>query len=347
MIARLTNPIAHVLACGAAAMILLLAAPGAVDQARAEIKLRLTHSAPTSHPNHVAAEKMVQRIKERTNGEIVITIFPNNALGSSFETTDQVRRGIIDLTIVGSDNLDRFPEAKSIALVLAPFQFDDLAHAHTTLDTVAFDFLRKQFAAVNMVLISNYEWGFRSISNSSRPINGPEDVKGLKIRVPPVAVNKNTMEALGAIATPIAFAELYMALSTKTVDAQENPVSTIWASKFYEVQKYVALTRHIYTMMMFAANANVWNRLTPEQRQIMTEEGARAAAEARKTAADEEDMLIGKLKEAGVAVTSPDPARFRAAVEPANAELRKVVGEADWTLWQGFVEEGRKRSRKQ
>ena len=346
MIARLTNPLVHALACGAAAMVLSLAVPGALGEARAETKLRLTHSAPTSHPNHVAAEKMVQRIKERTNGEVVITIFPNNALGSSFETTDQVRRGIIDLTIVGSDNLDRYPEAKAIALVLAPFQFDDLAHAHATLDGPAFDFLRKQFAAVNMVMISNYEWGFRSISNSARPINGPEDVKGLKIRVPPVAVNKNTMEALGATASPIAFAELYMALSTKTVDAQENPVSTIWASKFYEVQKYVALTRHIYTMMMFAANTNVWNKLTPDQRQIISEEGTKAAAEARKIASEEEDMLIGKLKEAGVTVTTPDPAKFRAVVEPANTELRKVVGEADWKLWQGFVEEGRKRSKK-
>jgi TRAP-type C4-dicarboxylate transport system substrate-binding protein len=179
-----------------------------------------------------------------------------------------------------------------------------------------------------------------------RAINGPEDVKGLKIRIPPVAVNKNTIEALGAIATPIAFAELYMALSTKTVDAQENPVSTIWSSKFYEVQKFVALTKHIYTMMMFAANANVWNRLTAEQRQILTEEGLAAAAEARKIAADEEGMLIGKLKEAGVTVTTPDLAKFRAAVAPANAELRKVVGDADWNQWQGFVEEGRKRSKK-
>jgi tripartite ATP-independent transporter DctP family solute receptor len=346
MIARLTDPIVRMLTCGAAALILSLVAPGAIGGAHAEIKLRLTHSAPVSHPNHIAAEKMVQRIKERTKGEVVITIFPNNALGSSFETTDQVRRGIIDLTIVGSDNLDRYPEAKAIALVLAPFQFDDLAHAHATLDGPAFDFLRKQFSAVNLTLISNYEWGFRSISNSARAINGPEDVKGLKIRVPPVAVNKNTMEALGAIAAPIAFAELYMAMSTKTVDGQENPVSTIWASKFYEVQKYVALTRHIYTMMMFAANTNVWNRLTAEQRQIINEEGLKAAAEARKMAAEEEDTLIGKLKEAGVIVTTPDPTKFRAAVEPANAELRKVVGEADWKLWQGFVEEGRKRSKK-
>ena len=113
---------------------------GMLTEACAEVKLRLTHSAPVSHPNHIAAEKMVQRIKDRTKGEVVITIFPNNALGSSFETTDQVRRGIIDLTIVGSDNLDRFPEAKAIALVLAPFQFDDLAHAHATLDGPAFDF---------------------------------------------------------------------------------------------------------------------------------------------------------------------------------------------------------------
>src|SRR2546421_38235 len=246
MFARFAIPTVYTIAASAAALVLSLTVSGALSEARAEIKLRLTHSAPVSHPNHIAA--------------------------------------------------------------------------------------------VNMTLISNYEWGFRSISNSARAINSPEDVKGLKIRVPPVAVNKNTMEALGAIAAPIAFAELYMALSTGTVDGQENPVSTIWASKFYEVQKYVALTRHIYTMMMFAANTNVWNKLTPKQRQIIAEEGQKAAAEARTMAADEEDVLIGKLKTAGVTITTPDPAKFRAAVEPANTELRKAVGDADWKLWQGFIE---------
>ena len=97
MVACLANPTLHRLAVSAAALVLSLAMPFALGEARAEVKLRLTHSAPVSHPNHIAAEKMVQRIKERTKGEVVITIFPNNALGSSFETTDQVRRGIIDL----------------------------------------------------------------------------------------------------------------------------------------------------------------------------------------------------------------------------------------------------------
>jgi tripartite ATP-independent transporter DctP family solute receptor len=328
----------------ASAAVALSLAAGPSGEA-AETKLRLTHSAPLTHPNHIAAEKMVERIKERTKGEVVITIFPNNALGTSFETTDQVRRGVIDLTLVGSDNLDRFPEAKSVALIGQPFQFDDYAHAHTTLDTVALDFLSKQFGAVNMKLISNYEWGFRSISNSARAINTPDDVKGLKLRVPPVAVNKNTMEALGATAVPIAFAELYMALSTKTVDGQENPVPTIWSSKFYEVQKYVALTKHIYTMMMFAANTGVWNKLSPEQQKIMTEEGWKAAAETRKAISEQEESLIGELKKAGVTVTSPDLSKFRAAMGPANTELRKVVGDADWNQWQRFVDEGRKRKR--
>jgi len=330
----------RVLAVGAAAALGMAAGPG--TDAQAETRLRLTHSTSVTHPNHIAAEKMVERIKARTNGEIVITIFPNNALGSSFETTDQVRRGVIDLTLVGSDNLDRFPEAKSIALIGAPYQFDDYAHAHNTLDTVAFEFLRKQFANVNMTLISNYEWGFRSISNSVRPINAPEDVKGLKLRVPPVAINKNTMEALGATAVAIAFAELYMAMSTKTVDGQENPVSLIWASKFYEVQKHVAITKHIYLMAMFAANSRVWDRLTPAQKQIVTEEGWAAAAETRKVNQEQEESLIGELKKVGVAITTPDTAKFRAAMGPPNAELRKLVGDADWEQWQKFVEEGRK-----
>ncbi|MBM3532963.1 MAG: TRAP transporter substrate-binding protein [Alphaproteobacteria bacterium] len=334
--------LARRLALGACGIAIALVGAGLPTDTRAETKLRLTHSAPVSHPNHIAAEKMVEAIKARTNGEVVITIFPNNALGNSFETTDQVRRGVIDLTLVGSDNLDRFPEAKSIALIGAPFQFDDYAHAHTTLDKVAFDFLRKQFAAVNMMLISNYEWGFRSVSNSARPINVPDDLKGLKLRVPPVAVNKNTVEAMGATAVAIAFPELYMALSTKTVDGQENPVSTIWSAKFHEVQKHVAITHHIYTMMMFAANMRVWDRLTPTQRQIMSEEGWKAAAETRRITMEQETSLIDDLKKAGVTITMPDKAKFRAGMGRANAELRKVVGDDDWNQWQRFLEEGRK-----
>jgi tripartite ATP-independent transporter DctP family solute receptor len=345
MNARRACSIVPHLSLGLAAVALAAALGWPSSAVRAETKLRLTHSAPTTHPNHLAAEKMVQRIKERTKGEVVITIFPNNVLGTSFETTDQVRRGVIDLTLVGSDNLDRFPEAKSIALIGTPFQFDDFAHAHATLDTVALDFLKRQFANVNMTLISNYEWGFRSVSNSARPVHTPEDMKGLKIRVPPVAVNKATMEALGATAIALAFPELYMALATKTVDGQENPVPTIWSSKFYEVQKYVALTRHIYTMMMFAANTRVWERLSPEQRSIMGEEGWRAANETRKMIMEQEESLIGELRKAGVTVTTPDTAKFRAAMGPAYAELRKVVGDADWNQWLQFVEEGRKRKK--
>ena len=304
--------------------------------ARAAVELRLTHPADLSHPVHIEAEKMVARIAERTGGAVKITLFPNNALGSPVETAQQTRLGAIDMILMNPANIEAI--SKSIGVINIPYQFDSYAHAHRTLDVSARDWIEQQLAAAGFSWIANFEWGFRALSNSRRPVNTPEDVAGLKIRVPPELAIKAAFEALGANTQTVAFQEVYLALANKTVDGQDNPIGTTFAAKFFEVQSHIALTRHIYASIMFAANPRSWkNKLDEQQRKIIVEEATTAGSAARKGVQDREDEFLAQMQKAGVAVTRPDVAPFRARMEPAYAVLRKNIGDDTWNAWTKLV----------
>jgi tripartite ATP-independent transporter DctP family solute receptor len=306
------------------------------SNARAAVDLRLTHPADTTHPVHVEADKMAQRISDRTNGAVKIKLFPNNALGSPVETAQQTRLGAIDMILMNPANIEAI--SKTIGVINIPYQFDGYEHAHRTLDVTARQWIEQQLAAAGLIWIANFEWGFRALSNSRRPVNTPEDVSGLKIRVPPELAIKAAFEALGANIQTVAFQEVYLALANKTVDGQDNPIGTTFAAKFFEVQSHLALTRHIYASIMFAANPRTWkNRLDEQQRRIITEEATTAGAAARKAVREREEEYLAAMQKAGVAITRPDVAPFRARMDPAYAVLRKNLGEDTWKAWNGFV----------
>ena len=302
---------------------------------------RLTHSADTQHPNHVAAIEMGKRIADRTKGEVHLKMHPNNELGAPPETTEQVRLGVIDFAILSPAQLDKFD--RGFGVVFIPYQFDDYDHAYRTLDQTANEWLKERARKAGFELIANFEWGFRALSNSKRPINTPDDVKGLKLRVPPEIQIKSSMEALGAVTATIAFPEVYTALATGTVDGQDNPPATVHSQKFYEVQKHLALTNHVYSPMMFVANARMWQRLTPEQRAIVTEEAIKAGNEARRQVQEKDAWYIAEMEKAGVQTTRPEVARFRTLMAPAYTAIKGYVGEAAWNEWEKLVEASRKK----
>jgi tripartite ATP-independent transporter DctP family solute receptor len=310
-----------------------------IRPARAVIEFRLTHPADTSHPVHIEAEKMVQRIAERTGGEVKIAIFANNALGSPTETAQQTRLGAIDFILLNPANIEAM--SKTIGVINIPYQFDSYDHAHRTLDVTARDWLTQQLKAAGFTWIANFEWGFRAFSNSRRAVNAPPDIQGLKVRVPPELAIKAAFEALGANIQTIAFQEVYLALANKTVDGQDNPIGTTYAAKFFEVQSHVALTKHIYAPIMFASNPRSWGRLNDEQRRIITEEATKAGAAARKGVQEKEEWYLGEMQKAGVAITRPEVAPFREKMSPAYDQLRKALGEQTWSTWSEFVDAGR------
>jgi tripartite ATP-independent transporter DctP family solute receptor len=324
---------------GAAVAGTALAAPH-VARAQSPLTLRWAHFAPEDHPANIAAKQFAARVETRTNGAIKVNIFPNNVLGGPPEQAQQIKLGTIDMGLPTQGQLDKYDTA--FAAVLLPFIFDNPAQVYRVLDGPAMDWLAPLAEKQGFVLLRNWEYGFRNLTNSVRPINVPDDVKGLKIRTPPELQIQASMEALGGIVQAIAFPELYLALSQKVVDGEENPIAIIYYSKFYEVQKHLALTRHVYNNMIHTIGVNTWRKLTPAQQLIFREESASAGDLMRKLIGESEADQIKKLEAAGMLVTRPDLGPFRDKMGPAYARIAAYAGADNVKKFREMVEQSRK-----
>ena len=294
----------------------------------------------TTHPAHLAAVQFAKRVEARTNGQIKTEIFPAAQLGSENEMLQKVRLGAIDMDVSSLNYLIKYE--KAFAVVVMPYQFDNYEHAHRVLDGPAMGWLAPLAEKQGFVILSNWEWGFRNLTNNQRPINRPEDVRGLKIRVPPVAELEFTMEALGAQVSKIGFKELHQALSQGVVDGQENPLNVIYYNKLHEVQKHLALTRHVYYNTLHLVSVKTWARLTPAQQKILREESKAAGDGMRRQIIAEENDLVAKMVSAGVKVTRPDPKPFRALMEPVYQKIKLHSGEENVRKFMKMVEDERK-----
>ncbi len=279
------------------------------------IELKFAHFAAKGHPGDLAAEMFAKAVEEGTGGKVTVTVYPANELGSPPEQLEQIKVGAIDMGLPTQGQLDKY--SKRFGVVMLPFVYDNADHAYRVLDGPFMAWAGPDIEKQGMVHLSNWEWGFRNITNNRRAINSPGDMKGLKMRVPPEIQLQATMEALGAVTTKIAFPELYMSLKQGVADGQDNPLSVIYHFKIYEVQKYLALTRHVYNSMVHVVSKSTWNRLTPDQQKIVREESKKAGDFMRQTLKKEDETLLAKLKEAGMVVTTPDPSQFRTLMQPA------------------------------
>ena len=321
-----------------AAGALTLAAP-AIARA-ATLTLRFAHFAQEDHPANIAAKQFAANVAKRTDGAIKIMIFPNNQLGGPPEQAQQIKLGAIDMGLPTEGQLDKFD--KAFGAVMLPFIFDNRELVFRVLDGPAMAWLAPLAERQGFVLLRNWDYGFRNITNSVRPINAPGDAKGLKLRTPPELQIQAAMEALGASVQAIAFPELYLALAQKVIDGEENPIAVIYYNKFYEVQKHLAITRHIYNNMIHAVGVNTWRKLTPQQQTIFREESAAAGDLMRKLMADGEDDQIKKLAASGMAITRPDLAPFRALMEPAYKRIADYAGADNVAKFRAMVEKMRK-----
>lgn len=300
------------------------------------IEMKLAHYGEIGHPSDLAANMFAEAVEKRTNGLIKITVYPANQLGSPPEQLEQNILGAVDMSLPTQGALDKY--SKKFAVVMLPFVFKDYEHAYRVLDGPFMDWVAPDLEKQGLVFLSNWEWGFRNITNKVRPINSPDDVKGLKLRTPPEIQLESAMEALGAVVTKIAFTELYMALKQGVVDGQENPLSIIYHNKLFEVQKYLALTRHVYNSMVHVMSLKVWNTLTPEQQRIIREESKRAGDFMRKRIQEEEEVLVAKLEEKGMIVTQVDSSEFQAKMGPAYKRIGKYAGEENVKKFQEMAE---------
>ena len=305
------------------------------------MQMKFAHYAEETHPGNLAAKQFAANVEERTKGQIKISIYPANVLGSPPEQCEQVRLGALDMSLPTQGALDKY--VKAFSVVMLPFVYDGYDHVHRVLDGPSMGWFSPLAEKEGFVVLSNWEWGFRNLTNNKRPILKPEDVKGLKIRTPPEIQLQAAMEALGGIVTKIAFPEVYMALAQGVVDAQENPIPVIYHNKFYEVQKHLALTQHVYNNMVHVISTKTWAKLTPEQQKIFREESKAASAMMRRAIIAEADGQIAKMEQAGVKVTRPDLAPFRTAMKPAYERIGKYAGEDNVQKFMKFVEDARKK----
>jgi tripartite ATP-independent transporter DctP family solute receptor len=272
---------------------------------------------------------MAKIVADKTKGELEIQLFPASQLGSERDAAEGLQLGTLEMTLTSTGPLGAFvPEVKVFNL---PFLFKDRDEAYKVLDGAIGEEIAAKFVPKGIRSLGWYENGFRNITNSRNPINKPEDLKGLKIRVMEDNVFILTMKAMGASPLPMAFGELYSALDQKTVDAQENPLAVIDSSKFQEVQKFLAMTGHFYSPSMLLVSEKFWQKLTKDQQQIMMDAAKEAKAYERKLSMEADQTLEAKLAKEGMTVTKPDKAPFMAVVKSVytNPEVLKSIGGGD------------------
>ena len=305
----------------------------------AKMVLKLGHYANAEHAGNKAAQMFAEGVAKRTNGEITVELYPNNELGNPPEVLEQNVLGVIDMSLPTQGQLAKY--SKKFGCVMLPFAFDGYDHAYKVLDGPFLKWAEKDLDEAGLIFLSNWEWGFRNLTNSIRPVNTPDDVKGLKVRTPPELSNQSAMEALGATVQTIQFSELPMALKQGVVDGQENPVSVIYSYKIYETQKYLAMTGHTYNSMVHVMSKKTWSKLTPEQQQIVREESKKAGDFMRATLREAETDQIKKLEELGMEVTYPNVALFKAKMSPAYERMKASVGEENLTEFLKMLEEAK------
>ncbi len=317
----------------AASLAALMTAPAMA----ADVTLRLAHFAADTHPGHLAAQQFAEKVAERTDGAVEVEIYPANELGSPPEQLEQTVLGAVDMSLPTQGALDKYE--KAFGTVMTPFAFKDYAEAHEILDGPFNDWVAPKLEEQGLVLLSNWEYGFRNITNSVRPINTPDDVAGLKLRTPPELQIVAAVEGLGASATQIAFPELPNALNQGVVDGQENPIGVIYHFNLNEFQDNLALTRHVYNSMVHVINKDIWDGLTEEQQTIIREESKAAGEAMRQMVQEQEDKELAELKERGMAVTEPDLAPFREKVNasPAMQRVTEYVGQENMDKFQSFL----------
>ena len=288
----------------------------ASDIAAAQTKLKWAHVYEVSEPYHKQALWAADEIKKRTNGRYQIDVFPASQLGKETDINQGLSLGTVDIIYTGMAFAGRaYPP---ISIASAPYVFRDYAHWQAFRASPVFRELAGQYESkTGGHHVAGYTYyGLRHMT-SNKAIAKPEDMKGLKVRVPDAPLFLMFPRAVGANATPIAFAEVYLALQNGTVDAQENPLPTIDAKKFYEVQKFITLTGHITESLVTIVGKPAWNRLSAEDKAVFDQVLWEASNRASQEILDAENRLVADFERRGVKVNRVDREPFAAAVRPA------------------------------
>jgi len=300
--------------------------------ASAEIKertLRFAFQNAEEHPQGQGAKKFGELVEQKSGGKMKVRLFPSGQLGGDLQTVSSLQGGTLDVTVLNAGLL--VGQVKDFQLFDLPFLFESGKEADAVVDGPFGKKLGETLPAKGLVSLGYWELGFRNVTNSRRPVTKLEDIAGLKVRVVQSPLYIDLFNTLGANAVPLPFPELYTALEQKTVDGQENPVTLINTSKFYEVQKHLTLTRHTYNPQIVIFSKRVWDRLDAEEKKLIEEAAAEARTFQRQFSRDQETKALETVKAAGMQVVELPPAevaRIRDKVQPVVKKFSEGVPEA-------------------
>lgn len=320
------------LLAGASATALTLPLGRAFAQ-KAEFAYKYANNLPVSHPMNLRAKEMADAIRADTKGRVDIQIFPNSQLGSDTDMLSQVRSGGVEFFTLSGLILSTLVPASSITGI--GFAFPDYDTVWKALDGDLGAHVRSQIAKSGLVAMDKiWDNGFRQITSSTKPIVTADDLKGMKIRVPPSPLWTSMFKAFDAAPTSINFSETYSALQTKVVEGQENPLAIISTAKLYEVQKYCSLTNHMWDGFWFLANKKAWERLPEDLRTIVAKHINAAGMKERVDVAALNATVQKELTDKGMVFNQPKTDSFRERMRKAGfyAEWKAKFGDEAWAL---------------
>ncbi len=320
-------------ASAASAVLGGLGAPMVVRAKAADFSYKYANNLPDSHPMNIRAKEMAAAIKAETNGRFDLQIFPNNQLGSDTDMLSQVRSGGIEFFTLSGLILSTLVPAASINGI--GFAFPDYDTVWKAMDGDLGGYVRGQIKKSGLEVMDKiWDNGFRQTTSSTKPINGPDDFKGFKIRVPVSPLWTSMFRAFGAAPASINFSEVYSALQTKVVEGQENPLAIISTAKLYEVQKYCSLTNHMWDGFWFLANRRAWQAVPADLQAIVAKHINAAALKERADVAKLNAGLQKDLAAKGLVFNQPATAPFRDKLKSAGfyAEWKGKYGEQAWAL---------------
>jgi tripartite ATP-independent transporter DctP family solute receptor len=309
---------------------LMAAAPaGAADIKERNIKVGIGLTA--DHPQGQAVARFGELVSQKSDGKIKVKLFAGGLLGNDVSMVSSLQGGTQEMTIPDTSTLVGIAGLKEFGLINLPFALNSSEEADALLDGPWGQKLMAKLPEKGLVGLGFWENGFRQISNNRHPINKAEDISGLKLRVIQNPLFIDTFKTLGANALPMPFPEVYTALETGTVDGQENPLATLIASKFYEVQKHTVISNHIYSVWAFLISKKFWDKLSPDEQKILTEAANEATAFERKTIRAFDATALEEIKSKGIQVTTlsdEETAKLRETVKPVSAKFIQEFGEA-------------------
>jgi tripartite ATP-independent transporter DctP family solute receptor len=330
----------------AASLLGALLVAGTTGAMAADIKDRTIKYAviyDIKHPHGLGAQKFADLVAQRSDKKMKVQVYPNATLGGEIAIISAMQGGTVEMSAMATSQL--VGVIKDFAALDLPFLFNSDREVDRVVDGPVGKAFLDKMPEKGLVGLSWFEHGFRNLTNSRRSVTKLEDIQGLKIRVEQNAVAIDTWNALGTNAVPMPFPELYGALESKAVDGQENPFSTVDSSKFYEVQKYLSVTKHKYTPLVVTLSKKFWDQLSADEKKIIQDAAVEAAVYQRKANRDLSEQYLQSLKKTGMQINevpAAELARMRAKVQPVVDKYSAQIGGTLVKDLYGEIEKARK-----